>query len=117
VIAKTFEIRDAATFFGALAVKLEPSNEADRYLLARSGYGTEREEQTNYVLFMRLDVMGPCHYDPTGWPSSPRTMRTAHQYVDDHFDELQSGDVIDVEFILGETKTPKRTDAALESTW
>ena len=32
MIAKTIEIRDRATFVPALAIRLEPSNEADRFL-------------------------------------------------------------------------------------
>lgn len=113
MIAKTFEIRDAATFFGALAIKLEPSCEADRYLLARSGYGTDMERQSEYVLFTRLDGTGPCYYDPFEWGMVPRTMAVAHRYVNEHFDELKSGDVIDVEFILGETKVKKITEAVV----
>jgi hypothetical protein len=34
-------------------------------------------------------------------------MATAHHYIYDHFDELDDGDVVDVEFILGETAIKK----------
>jgi hypothetical protein len=36
-----------------------------------------------------------------------RTMQTAHIYIDEHFAELNDGDVIDVEFILGESTEKK----------
>lgn len=34
-------------------------------------------------------------------------MVEAHRYIESYFDKLNSGDVIDVEHILGETKEPK----------
>jgi len=46
--------------------------------------------------------------------SLARTMLEAHRHVAAHWNELQSGDVVDVEFILGETAAPKvseRVDA------
>lgn len=38
--AKLFELRDAGTF---LPVRLDPQDEAERYLLARSGFTTKVE--------------------------------------------------------------------------
>ena len=35
----------------------------------------------------------------------------AHHYIQEHFDELHDGDVVDVEFILGETKAPKVSES------
>ena len=37
-------------------------------------------------------------------------MPIAHNYVLDHFDELEDGDVVDVEFILGETEVKKTSE-------
>ncbi|KKL90716.1 hypothetical protein LCGC14_1901950, partial [marine sediment metagenome] len=37
----------------------------------------------------------------------PRTVAEAHRYVAAHWDELKSGDVIDVEFVLDETTEKK----------
>lgn len=48
-------------------------------------------------------------YDSFNW-SNARTMHVAHEYLKEHFDDLESGAVIDVEFILGETETPKRSE-------
>jgi hypothetical protein len=36
-----------------------------------------------------------------------RTYRTAHKYIAENFDTLTSGDVLDIEFILGEVDKPK----------
>lgn len=108
MIAKTFELRDAATFVPVLAVKLEPSNEADRYLLARAGYRRQPHEQAEYVVMWAL-AGGECTYDPHDWGN--RTRQVAHAYIIDHFDQLESGAVVDVEFILGERGAPKRSEA------
>jgi len=48
-----------------------------------------------------------CRYDPYNW-DNPRTMGNAHRYIEQHWDDLQSNDVVDVEFILGERATPKQ---------
>jgi hypothetical protein len=112
MITKTFEIRDAATFIPALAIKLEPGCEADGYLLARAGYGGTPEKQSSYVLLAKLDgAGGPLNYDRYSWPN--RTMRVAHRHIIDNFDELEPGAVIDVEFILGERAEPKQSESTL----
>jgi len=41
-----------------------------------------------------------------------RTMCVACDYIGTHFDDLKEGAVIDVEFILGETKEPKVPECA-----
>lgn len=106
MIAKTIEIRDAMTFIPALAVKLEPSNPADEYLLARQGY--ERRHQGQYVLLVWF-ARAKAEYDPNAWGG--RTLPIAHKYVIEHFDELVSGAVVDVEYLMGLTtkeKMPER---------
>ena len=109
--AKTIEVRDRGTFVPVLAVRLDPAGEADRYLLARAGYGTELIDQERYVILIRIEGKMEAHYDPIDWGSQTRTMPTAHQHLIDHWDEIESGGVIDVEFILGETDEPKRSEA------
>jgi hypothetical protein len=108
---KTFEIRDSMTFIPALAIKLDPGNEQDRYLLARAGYGVTQEAQSQYVLLLKLSG-GDGHYDcdPYGWAGS-RTMQEAHKHILASFDDLESGAVIDVEHLLGETATAKVSEA------
>ena len=49
-------------------------------------------------------------YDCYGWPSNPRTYQVAHNYIATHWSALSDGDVIDVEFILGETDTRKTSE-------
>lgn len=134
---KTFEVRDDGTFipcFGIWCdprdlstytklggVVLEPSsiiddppvlNDADRYLLRRSGYGVD---PPYCVIFGRLDsACESAGYDTFAWrPRYGRTMQLAHMYVTDHWSELESGAVIDVQFILGERTSPKFSEREL----
>ena len=110
---KLFEIRDSMTAIQALAVLvarpngvLSPSEqwEAEDYLMARAGYGIN----SPLVILTYLH----CHpqlatYDPFDWQErGGRTMFIAHQWIEGHWDELLSGSVIDVRFILGETEAP-----------
>lgn len=104
---KLLEIRDRATFIPVLAVDMnEPANDAERFLLRRAGYALD-----GFPIVMFLNAQstgGPASYDPFTWPN--RTFRHAHQYVTAHWHELESGDVVDVEHVLGETPEPKLSE-------
>lgn len=102
---KLFEIRDRGTFIPVMAVRLESPDERTRWLLASSGYGTQPEDHRRYVLLFNL-VGNQAHYDPYDWGPA-RTLRDAHRHILDHFEELEPGQVIDVEYLLGETPAPK----------
>jgi len=108
--AKTFEILDSATFIPALAIRLDPSCEKDRYLLARAGFSTTPDKQRTYILLYHL-VRDIAHYNHVDWGiEHGRTMQIAHAYIDKHFDDHESGAVIDVEFILKEISEPKKSE-------
>ena len=102
---KVFEIRDRATFIVAYATrvhphKLDPVRESeDDYLLRRDGFSPD------YPMTLLWRVRGQVVYDPGSWNSA--TMDEAHRYINDNWDNLSSGDVVDVEFIRGETDKPK----------
>lgn len=113
--AKTLEIRDSMTFIAAMAVEMiaghkisdgSGSHGARAYLLRRCGYPVDG---ATMIMLTRLD--GAAHHattDPYVW--GDRTFTTAHKYIISHWDELRDGDVIDVEFILGETKQRKPSE-------
>ena len=107
MIAKTFEVRDRMTFFPVLAIRLEPSDARDLFLLSRCGYGTTIAAQREYVLLARLDG-SVINYDPFSW--GDRTYFTAHTYIQANWDTLRNGEVIDVEYIQGETDAPKASE-------
>jgi hypothetical protein len=108
---KMFEIRDSMTFIPAIGIAMnEPTTEADRYLLRRSGYALESIPNGGCVLFGRA-VGGEFRYDPYDWPTNPRTMRVAHQIVVEQWESLSSGDVLCIEYYLGERQMPKVSES------
>ena len=121
--AKALEIRDRMTFVAALAVEMGPGKPypnnanltldelqvlldakvARAYLLRRCGYSLDGPPM---IMLTRLD--GDAHHattDPYVW--NDRTFKAAHLYITKNWATLKDGDVIDVEFILGETAQPK----------
>lgn len=103
---KTFEVTDQGRCIPVLAVKLEPGCKKDWYLFRRSGLGGLIEIQKNWILLTRLTNLDT-QYDPYCWDNVHRTMKAAHMYITANFDELESGEVVDVEFIEGEVSQPK----------
>jgi hypothetical protein len=106
---KLFEIRDSMTFIPAIAIHLLPAGEQERYLLSRAGYGQTIAAQDQYVLFGRLDG-GELKCGPSDWPRHSRAMYLAHRHILENWATLQTGDVIDVEHILGESTAPKQSE-------
>lgn len=104
---RVIEIRDRATFIPAVAIKTDPANEGQRYLIRRSGYG---DHFSDVILTRIAGGSGHTTCDPYDWGSGARTMQVAHEWIRDNFDWINDGDVVDVQFILGETKEPKRSE-------
>ena len=108
MIVKTFEVRDRATFIPMLAVKLESDCKADQYLLQRAGYSRDHV----YIMLCGLNGgIDRATSDPFDYPSDARTRPVAHKFIEANFDALESGAVVDVEFILGETTEAKLSEA------
>lgn len=105
---KMLEIRDRATFIPALAIRLGSRTEQERYLLARAGFGRAPEDHRTYVILMRWNT-NRAEYDPFEW--GDRTMRAAHHHLRGYWDSIKSGDVIDVEYIMGATSKPKVSES------
>lgn len=95
---KFVEIRDRGTFVPALAFSIEG---ADHYLARRAGFG----DRMIYLVVLNGEK---ATYDPYHWDN--RTYRVAHHWLSEHWDEIESGAVVDVEFILGERSEPKRSE-------
>jgi hypothetical protein len=111
------EIRDSATFIPVMATDTSPWTGSHviveelrgrQYLLRRAGYASAGST----IILLNLDDCRASN-DPYDWGNS-RTMTTAHEYIENNWDELKDGDVIDVEFILGET-TVKKVSERFES--
>lgn len=98
---KFLEIRDQAARIPVLAMEVAPNSKAAAELLQRCGLAPGKG-----VVVVNLKDQ-TAHGDFCAWENSP-AMSIAHAYIDGRFDQLTDGDVVDVEFILGET--PKRRD-------
>jgi hypothetical protein len=122
---KILEIRDTATYFAVLCTDMNPDiddiapltaesprerileradrYDAQRYHLRRRGFPCDGRPN---ITLHHINSGGEraCN-DPTYWED--RTYAVAHNYIIDHWAELKDGDVIDVEFILGETTEKK----------
>lgn len=105
---KFFEIRDHMTCMPAIGIKMsrKDRNPSERFLLGNAGYGPGGRD---LILLVFIGI-NQCHYDPHQWGAGDRTRYNAHKYIQDNFDTLESGQVIDVEFIIGETRVPKKSD-------
>lgn len=96
------------TFIPVLAIKMVPQDPIEEFYLWRTGY-ISQIDHPGIVLVIKLDDH-EAQSDPYSWQrpgDRGRTMTAAHEYIADNFDSLQTGDVVDVEVILGETTIPK----------
>jgi hypothetical protein len=100
---KCLEVRDSGTFIPVICIRPVADNEGQRYLLKRDGYCADINES---CIIMISEQCHGVEYDPLNW-SGARTYKIAHDYICNYWDELEDGDVIDVEFILGITSTKK----------
>lgn len=105
---KLFEVRDIGTLIPVIALKLGARDEPERWLLARAGFGKTVAFQNEYVL-LYVPHRGEAQYDPMYWSGS-RSLLEAHDYIKNNWSLLPSGSVVDVQYLLGETKQPKTSE-------
>lgn len=101
---KVLEIRDRHTFIGVLCVDMQPENDAQRYHMRRCGYPCDG--RPNIVMTKLSADHTPATNDPYQWKDG-RTFPVAHNWIIENWETVADGDVIDVEFILGEKPTKK----------
>lgn len=107
---KIFEVRDRGTCIPVVAVALRENTDQERKLAARAGYGPDQDTQDPYVLLSPLSGGQRLHSDVYAWGGPSRTLHTAHQYIQLNWTILETGAVIDVRYIVGETETPAASD-------
>lgn len=112
---KIFEIRDVATTIPAMAFRFAHYEDSPIgvdemiWLLERAGFGQRPTDHRQYTFLMRLED-AECHYDVYEWRGGARTMPEAHKFISRNWSDLNTGDIIDIEFILGETSEKKTSD-------
>ena len=107
---KMIEVRDEGTTMPCIALKPDPISRAETWAWGRTGYGLCPEDMREYVLLAPLHGgEGLLTCDPYKHPGAParRTLWAAHRWLKEHWQEVESGDVVDVQYILGETEAPK----------
>lgn len=105
---KLIELRDKGTFIPLLCVRLWRERAGDpraiglcsppesHWLIGAAGYGPEP-----LVMITHLNGGHKAEYDPYAWGG--RTYPVAHLYIQDHWDNIPDGGIVDVRVILGET--------------
>lgn len=106
---KCLEIRDSMTFIPVICIRPVADNEAQRYLLRRDGY---RADDTETCIILIDAQCGGVSYDPYEWGGRRgRTIPEAHRWIEQNWHDLKDGDVVDVQFIVGETAAPKLSES------
>jgi len=99
---KMLEIRDRMTMIPVLCIELgNADTAAGYYLLVRAGI----DYPTILLVSFTKDK---AVVNPYEW--GDRTYQTAHSFIELNWGTIQEGDVIDIEFILGETKEKKKSE-------
>lgn len=107
---KMIEIRDSGTTIAAMAIKMALADVTEFRFLRHCGYPSDGSG----VVLMKLSGQRATS-NPYQWPDfgGGRTMTMAHDYIIRHFDQLESGAVVDVQVLLGETVTPKAAEVGV----
>lgn len=115
---KFIEIRDSATCIAALAIRMIAENDGvsamtESRFMKRCGFSQEYPA----IILMRLDDQkATCDlYDWHSLGMGMRTMQTAHDWINRNWDQIESGQVVDVQFILGERDTPKTAEIGVHA--
>ena len=100
---KLLEIRDIGTRIMVICTKLQGEDITEKTMLKSAGFSPISRS-------ILLVPMPSCkaRYDP--FELKDRTYFTAHRYIAYRWDKLQTGDVIDVEYILKETDKVKKAE-------
>lgn len=108
-VTKLFEIRDIATKMTLVATQLGINhNDAELSCAQWAGYGDTEEEQRQHIIFyFPADKEG--HSDIYHWYGN-RTEFCSVAFVKSFFEDLRHGEVIDIEYLLGETDESKCGD-------
>jgi hypothetical protein len=106
VDSKLFELRAPATLIVLMATKLGTTDLSESYLLSRSGFGRCNSDYNKYVFVYPIDGgKGYAVTDP--YEQNITEIRIVHQYIKKHYDELETGQVLDYDYIVGNTDKPK----------
>lgn len=100
--SKLIAVMDRCTRIPIIAFKLYPESAEEFVMFKTHGFGDNPEQ---YTFFYDI-VSGKCSYNAYGMGDS-YTLTPACVHIRDHWDEVESGTVIDAEYLRGETTHPR----------
>lgn len=104
---KILEVRDRMTRIVIVAINMDPLITGDflpDFIASKALHSQGYAPDHTHILLGRVDGTDFTN-DP--YKRTDRTLKEAHIHIQEMWEELQNGDVVDVEYILGETKEPK----------
>lgn len=102
--SKVLEILDRDTYIPVIATDIFSGIDQENRHMRRLGFNPLNQNKVIITSFSPVKTVYDVYAE-----SNSRT-REAFKYIQEHFDKLKSGDVIDVEFIKGETSMPKLSE-------
>lgn len=103
---KVFEVRDRATHLGVMCTMMKSDNPNERYELRRGGYG----EMCPMMMMVPLSYPAYATYDEFVIADKLPRVDIAFRYIRSNWDALQTGAVVDIRYINGETPEPCKSD-------
>lgn len=102
---KKFELRDRATYIPVIAIRaFDYDGFKESWFFGSSGY------RSGDVLLIPIQapwLSSRCSEEQRGL--NGRTLKFAHDYIEKNWTDLEDGQVIDVEYILGEKDSPSKS--------
>lgn len=105
LIIKLFELRDEGTQIHAMAIKVVAQEHltSEDFILRYAGWGFSQ-----VGIYLTTLHEPKTQYNSSKWNDGGRTMRATHDYIKKNWGRLKSGDVVDVEYISGDSREPKK---------
>lgn len=94
---KCVEVRDEGTCIAVLAIRMQAADAVEKAFLWRCDY----PEDGQGVVLMKLSNQ---HASSDAYAWGNRTMTAAHRYIQERFDGLADGAVVDARVALGEAE-------------
>ena len=110
---KMIEIRDRGTTIAALALEMRPTDSHEARFMRHCGFPADGSSVILMSLYDQKATNDPYEWAALG--KGIRTFQIAHDYILNHWGEIQHGQVIDVEHVLGEKVAPKTAEIGVHA--
>lgn len=100
--SKFIAVMDRGTRIPLIAFKMSPDGLKEHVMFCTHGFGVLPHE---YTFFYDVNS-GKCSYDPYKIGDA-YTLTPACKYIHDHWNEIESGSLVDAQYLRGETSEPR----------